>query len=633
MNGNPLIVLVKKNLRIGLLILQLIGINYTVFSQKPLNPIADNSPKSKIELIKADSLVGENSLTRTQTFLGNVIFRHRGVLLGCQKAIHDLSSNYIQAYGKIVINQGDTLTIVGDTLLYDGNTRFANVLGKSVILRDKKVTLKTTKLNYDLNRDQAYYPVYGTINQDSSKLSSKEGYYNTKTKFFRYIGDVEILNPSYLLCTDSLDYNTYTKEAIFKSFTTIKSRNGDLSAYKGKYNIKTKVSAFHGRAKVANISYSLEADTLNFDNISESGLAVGNVVFISFSDSLKVIGNKGQRIGNLGLTKIMGETITERIANKDTLYLASDTLWVYEKVVNSIDSSKTNLIKKPILITDSSKSNAKTIDSLKNLEVKNDSLKNILLKTDSLKIVGSSKKNADSKKLEKNNKNSINNKDEVQTIVNIEKETKNSTEKDKKKDIIKIVADGKVKVFRKDFQSVCDSLIYNIKDSMIYFYTQPIIWNLDNQLEADSVIITLKNNKLKQLKMIQNGFVISQDTISNFNQIKGRKIDAYFDDTSALKTIKVEGNGESLYFALDEKNKIVGLNMVQCSSMQFNFGSKKIKQITFKGNPESTLISPKEITKTDMNLEKFEWKTKLKPTKNSIVSLKFIHLTSSPNIL
>lgn len=633
MNGNPLIVLVKKNLRIGLLILQLIGINYTVFSQKPLNPIADNSPKSKIELIKADSLVGENSLTRTQTFLGNVIFRHRGVLLGCQKAIHDLSSNYIQAYGKIVINQGDTLTIVGDTLLYDGNTRFANVLGKSVILRDKKVTLKTTKLNYDLNRDQAYYPVYGTINQDSSKLSSKEGYYNTKTKFFRYIGDVEILNPSYLLCTGSLDYNTYTKEAIFKSFTTIKSRNGDLSAYKGKYNIKTKVSAFHGRAKVANISYSLEADTLNFDNISESGLAVGNVVFISFSDSLKVIGNKGQRIGNLGLTKIMGETITERIANKDTLYLASDTLWVYEKVVNSIDSSKTNLIKKPILITDSSKSNAKTIDSLKNLEVKNDSLKNILLKTDSLKIVGSSKKNADSKKLEKNNKNSINNKDEVQTIVNIEKETKNSAEKDKKKDIIKIVADGKVKVFRKDFQSVCDSLIYNIKDSMIYFYTQPIIWNLDNQLEADSVIITLKNNKLKQLKMIQNGFVISQDTISNFNQIKGRKIDAYFDDTSALKTIKVEGNGESLYFALDEKNKIVGLNMVQCSSMQFNFGSKKIKQITFKGNPESTLISPKEITKTDMNLEKFEWKTKLKPTKNSIVSLKFIHLTSSPNIL
>ncbi len=635
MNGNTLIVYVKKILKTGLVILPFFGINYDVFSQKPLNPIADNSPKSKIELIKADSLIGENSLTRTQTFLGNVIFRHRGVLLGCQKAIHDLSSNFIQAYGKIVINQGDTLTIVGDTLLYDGNTRIANVFGKSVILRDKKVTLKTTKLTYDLNRDQAYYPVYGTINQDSSKLSSKEGYYNTKTKFFRYIGDVEILNPSYLLCTDSLDYNTYTKEAIFKSFTTIKSKDGDLSAYKGKYNIKTKVSAFQGRAKVANISYSLEADTLNFDNISESGLAIGNVVFLSFSDSLKVIGNKGQRIGNLGLTKIMGETITERIANKDTLYLASDTLWVYEKVSSSIDSSKTDLIKKPIKITDSSMAQVTSLDTFKSSEVKNDSSNTLLLKPDSLKTAVIPKTIVDSKKVDKKNKNPINKKNELPKIVKKvdENETKITPEKNKKKEIIKIVADGKVKVFRKDFQSVCDSLIYNIKDSIIYFFTQPIIWNLDNQLEADSIIITLKNNKLKQLKMIQNGFVISKDTISNFNQIKGRKIDAYFDDTAILKTIKVEGNGESLYFALDEKNKIVGLNMVQCSSMQFDFGSKKIKQITFRGNPESTLIPPKEIAKTDMNLEKFEWKTKLKPTKKSIVSPKFKQLTSPPNIL
>ena len=156
-----------------------------IFAQKPLNPIKDNGPKSMIELVRADSLVGENSLSRTQTFLGNVIFIHRGVKLGCQKAIHNQSSNFIEAYGKIVINQGDTLTIVGDTLLYDGNLRFAKVYGKQVILRDKKVTLRTTKMHYDLNRDQAYYPVPGVLNQDSSRLSSKEGYYNTRTKYFR----------------------------------------------------------------------------------------------------------------------------------------------------------------------------------------------------------------------------------------------------------------------------------------------------------------------------------------------------------------------------------------------------------------------------------------------------------------
>ena len=314
-------------------------------AQKPLNPIQDNGPKSKIELMRADSLVGENSLTRTQTFLGNVIFLHRGVRLGCDKAVHNLSSNFIEAYGHIVVNQGDTLTIVGDTLMYDGNMRIARVFGKQVILRDKKVTLRTTKIFYDLNRDQAYYPVPGVLNQDSSKLSSKEGYYNTKTKFFRYIGDVEILNPNYTLCTDSLDYDTYSKQAIFKTFTTIKSKNGDLSAYKGKYNIKTKVSYFEGRAKVANVDYSLEGDTLNFDNSKGSGTANGNVVFVSFMDSLVVVGNKGLRIGESGLTKIMGETVAERISQSDTLLISSDTLYVFEKQ-NLKDTIKTDSLQK-----------------------------------------------------------------------------------------------------------------------------------------------------------------------------------------------------------------------------------------------------------------------------------------------
>ena len=564
-------------------------------AQKPLNPIQDNGPKSKIELMRADSLVGENSLTRTQTFLGNVIFLHRGVRLGCDKAVHNLSSNFIEAYGHIVVNQGDTLTIVGDTLMYDGNMRIARVFGKQVILRDKKVTLRTTKIFYDLNRDQAYYPVPGVLNQDSSKLSSKEGYYNTKTKFFRYIGDVEILNPNYTLCTDSLDYDTYSKQAIFKTFTTIKSKNGDLSAYKGKYNIKTKVSYFEGRAKVANVDYSLEGDTLNFDNSKGSGTANGNVVFVSFMDSLVVVGNKGLRIGESGLTKIMGETVAERISQSDTLLISSDTLYVFEKQ-NLKDTVKTDSLQK------------KQIDLKPKILVEKPAVEKPVVQKNS------KKKGALQKKEEK-----------IAVIAQPEtSKTDTTTNKaPKKKDIEKIIADGHVKIFRKEFQSLSDSLIYNLKDSLIFFYQNPIIWNGENQLEADTMIITLKNDKLKLMRLIQNSFVVQVDTIKNFNQIKGRKINAIFDNNAVLETIKVEGNGESVYFALDDKNKIIGLNKVQCSTMQFYFKEKKIKQIVFRGKPESLLVPPKEITKEDMKLEKFEWKVANKPTKEIVIGKKF----------
>jgi lipopolysaccharide assembly outer membrane protein LptD (OstA) len=550
----------------------LFSIALSALAQKPLNPIADNGPKSRIELIRADSLVGDNTVSQTQTFMGNVIFKHRGVLLGCTKAIHNQSSNIIEAYGKVVINQGDTLTIVGDTLLYDGNQRMAQVLGKNVTLRDKKVTLRTTKILYNLNNDIAYYPKFGTINQDSSKLSSNQGYYNTKTKFFNYIGDVEILNPSYTLCTDSLDYDTYSKMAYFKSFTTIKSKDGDLSSYKGTYNINTKVSHFEGRARVSNLDYALEADTLMFDNIAESGLAKGNVYFVSFTDSLTILGKKGIRTGKLGLTKIMGQTLSRYISKTDTLYLSSDTLLIYEKI-------------KDKFLPDSLKSTFKSIktDSL--------SLKDKKTKSDSLLTSSASKTPLDSTKKD-----------------------------DLRRNMEKLVADGNVKVFRKDFQSIADSLVYDLKDSTIYFFQMPVIWNNQNQLEADSVVIHMKNNRLSNMELRQNSFVVASDTIKNFNQIKGRKIDAYFDKASAIKDIKVDGNGESLYFALDEKNKIVGLNKVQCSNMNFSFKDKKIKQIIFRGNPESMLIPPKEIVKPDMALEKFEWKSNKKPTKELVVN-------------
>lgn len=582
---------VKALYSVFLFFLILLG-SIRVSAQKPLNPIKDNGPKSVIELVRADSLVGENSISRTQTFLGNVIFIHKGVKLGCDKAIHNQSSNFIEAYGRIVINQGDTLTIVGDTLLYDGNTRFAKVYGKQVILRDKKVTLRTTRMFYDLNRDQAYYPVPGVLNQDSSRLSSKEGYYNTKTKYFRYIGDVEILNPSYTLCTDSLDYDTYSKQAIFKTFTTIKSKSGDLSASKGKYNIKTKISAFQGRAKVSNVDYSLEGDSLQFDNTKGSGRADGNVAFVSFKDSLVVVGEKGLRFGETGLTKIIGNTISQRLSQKDTLLIASDTLWVFEKPKN------------------------KSTDSLKIAKEKSDTTK---ISSPKLSVL-SDKTTTKSKVIEKSE------------ALESKSDTTTNNKTPTSKDIEKIIADGKVEVFRKDFQSLSDSLVYNLKDSLIHFFTKPIIWNQENQLEADTIVITLKNNRLKLMQLLQNSFVIQVDTIRNFNQIKGRKIDAIFDGQSVLQTIKVDGNGESKYFALDDKNKIFGLNTVQCSNMQFYFNDKKIKSIVFRGKPESTLIPPKEIITEDMKLDRFEWKIKNKPSKESIYAKKFGNLIRNTTI-
>ena len=510
----------------------------TAYSQKPLNPPIPMGPKTRVELLGADSLVGLNDQFTLRQFFGHVAFKHKDAVLTCNMAIQNETNNLIEAYGKVKINQSDTLTITGDTLYYDGNLRFAKVYGKRVVLKDKKVTLVTTRIEYDMVQKKIYYPVRGTITQDSSILKSDIGYYNTREKIFNYRKNVEIIHPKYTLKTDSLDYDSNTKLATFISPTKITSKDGGIvNAYSGTYRIDSQESNFKGRSKVENENYFLEGDTLFFNNKTESGIAKGNVKFYSKKDKITLTGKVGIRKGNIGFTKVFGNAIMQNFEEKDTLYLRGDTLTAYE-----------------------------IIDSTQKIKPKN-------------------------------------------------------PEKEEKK-FEKLIAEGNVKVFRNDMQSRCDSLIYNLKDSTIHFFEKPIIWSNKSQLEADTIHVIMVNNKIRTMDLLSKSFVIAQDTIMNFNQIKGRKIKALFTKESDLDKIYVDGNGESIYYALDDKNKMIGLNHVECSKMALQFKEKKVNRISFVGSPESRLVTPKEISVEETKLEHFEWKEKNKPTKKEILGEK-----------
>jgi hypothetical protein len=114
-------------------------------------------------------------------------------------------------------------------------------------------------------------------------------------------------------------------------------------------------------------------------------------------------------------------------------------------------------------------------------------------------------------------------------------------------------------------------------------------------------------------------FVVSTDTIQNFNQVKGRKINASFNKEGGLEKVYVEGNGESVYFALDDKNKMIGLNRVQCSKMNLNFLKGKVRRISFIGKPDARFIPPPEITSENKALPNFSWRIGEKPTKQQTI--------------
>jgi hypothetical protein len=177
-----------------------------------------------------------------------------------------------------------------------------------------------------------------------------------------------------------------------------------------------------------------------------------------------------------------------------------------------------------------------------------------------------------------------------------------------------------VLLYKKDLQSKCDSLIYNSLDSTITFLKKPIIWSGKYQMEADSIVAQLINQKLRTMYLKAKSFVIAQDTLFNFNQVKGRRITAFFDDSTRLQRVYVEGNGESVYFAANEANKPMGMNRVECAKMTLNFKRNQVHRIQFVGQPDGRFIPPQGVKAEDKQLDGFNWRIKEKPTKADVLA-------------
>ena len=196
----------------------------------------------------------------------------------------------------------------------------------------------------------------------------------------------------------------------------------------------------------------------------------------------------------------------------------------------------------------------------------------------------------------------------------------------------RLLAYHNVRIFKTDMQGVADSLAYVSVDSMMYFYRKPVLWSSENQMTADSIRILLKKKSINKILMINNSFVASQDSLKNFNQIKGRLMTTYF-RAKKIHHVDVMGNGQSLYFVLEEKEikdstatlKITfmtGANKVECSNMKINFTDGKINNISFLKSPDASFIPPHELKEKDFLLAGFLWRGKERPKKEDVVKSK-----------
>lgn len=298
--------------------------------------VSFSQEKKKVEILHAKSLKSTKDMPDVQQLTYDVILRHNGILMYCDKAYHYEKENRVDAFGHVHINQGDTLHLYAQKVFYDGDKSFAQAMD-SVRLENKATTLYSDTLDYDLNLNIGYYDCSGKIVDSTNTLTSKIGKYFVNDNLAEFTDSVVGYNEKYTINSEKLQYNTVTKIISFKDSTTICDSSNTLYAENGWYNTQTGEADLKLHPRIYNDKQQLLADHIKYNKANGNGEAIGNAYVEDYANRAIVQGNKLIYNKSMDVINATDSAVFISYTEIDSLYLHADTL---RSVPDTIEDEK-----------------------------------------------------------------------------------------------------------------------------------------------------------------------------------------------------------------------------------------------------------------------------------------------------
>lgn len=124
-----------------------------------------------------------------------------------------------------------------------------------------------------------------------------------------------------------------------------------------------------------------------------------------------------------------------------------------------------------------------------------------------------------------------------------------------------IKAYNKVRAWGEEVQAVCDSLIFDSRDSCMTMYKDPILWNKGVQLLGEEIKVYMDTASIDWVHVInQTLYAEPVRSENDYNQIKGQEMKFYFDE-GRLSEMQVIGSVEIIFYPIDDSDStLVGMN-------------------------------------------------------------------------
>ncbi|MDX2431982.1 MAG: OstA-like protein [Bacteroides sp.] len=273
------------------------------------------------ELTAYDIKLGKDA----RKLLGNVQLKHEDIIMSCDSAYFYSESGSVDAFSKVKVVQGDTLTLTGDYAHYNGQTKEARVRN-NVMLVNNDITLETDSLNYYRSEGIATYQGGGILTQEDSQLSSERGRFLLDTEIFFFMDSVEIVSPDYTITTDSLKYDSGTEISYFTGPTDILTEDQLIYCEDGWHDMQKNVSFVTQNAYMKQEGRIIRGDTLYYEADAGFGEAHSNVVMVDSAENMTLKGNFGLYYSEHQALMVTDSALMIQIDGPDTMYVHADTL-------------------------------------------------------------------------------------------------------------------------------------------------------------------------------------------------------------------------------------------------------------------------------------------------------------------
>ena len=611
--------------------------------------------------------------------VGPARFFHNNTYLLCDTALWNVDTRVIDAIGNVQIIQDQT-ELHSEKMKYYIDTDLAEFRGDVVQLQDKdRNTLRTKFLDYNTKDSVAVFFRGGSMrDKDGQIIESQTGTYDSKIKTFDFATDVNMFTDSIFIKTNTLKYQSETSLATFGTGTNAWKEDNMLSSEYGWYDRGRELFFFSRKVHLMSDTQEAWCDSLYFNRNTSDIQMLGNVQLTDTTRNVYGLAGKLDYVDSISTVTLTRDpavvAVTEEEGQKDTVYFGADTLIHYTLKMFEIDSltvaeaatRKANLDIDPVTefrrkaaeeaakkaaeaaandpnqkarmeaeqrakakaAADSLKA-AQAAETLARAKAAADSLAetdslaagldslavtdSLAAGQDSLAVTDSLAAGLDSLAVTDSLAAGLDSLAMADSLANVEPDTTK---------IGFVVALRNVKIYRKNMQVVCDSLLYCDLDSLARLFKEPVIWNeITQQYNADSISVVVKNNAMEKASLMSNAFIHIEEDTTHYDQIKGAEMMAYFSKEGELSRFDALGGASALFY-IEENDALATVNKKDSKMLSAVFKDGNINRIYYFDTAVSDAYPVVQLSEEDRKLKGFNWMPERRPQdRHAVTSL------------